>query len=414
MNIDIDQIQNIFLTNNHEALFEYVISENKIHLFIIQKKQMNVITEDLDADMWNDVSGLRKALMDDNFEGYRLLSNKLYSKLIAPSEEILNKNNIKHIIVIPDGWLHYLPLEILSRSGDQDNFATVPYLVKRFQFSYDYSANLALQFKNRKINELKVGVLAFAPEFKNISEPLLTESLMIKRDSLASLQGTKTELKNIGQLFTGNYFIGPAATESKFKKLARQFSIIHLATHAVVEDNNPEFSRLIFDEDTILDEDGKLYAYELFSLQLNAELVTLSACNTGMGKFQEGEGLMSLARGFMYAGCPSLVVSLWSVSDKSTAEVVKLFYEGLKKGMSKDEALQQAKMEYISHSDPLEANPVYWGGLVLVGNPSPLEKVPSGPWNWKIIIGIISMLIVLLLVARVIVKRRNSSNHSFL
>ncbi len=385
---DIAAIQAGLFQDSHDVLLEYVISKEQLHIFIVQKNEVQVISEDQDVNMAEEVFDLRKALMHSDFEGYRHLSNKLYAKLIDPVKAFLDKDSIQHITVVPDGWLHYLPFGILSRSSGNDNFATAPYLICKYHFDYHYSANLALQFRNKETKERISGVLAFAPAFSKNADNLFADNLSTSRDSLRALEGAKKELKNISRLFSGDYLTGKAASESNFKQLAGKYSIIHLATHALVEDNNPEFSRLMFGQDTLLGEDGKLYSYELYNLRLNAELVTLSACNTGTGKLQEGEGMMSLARGFMYAGCPSLVVSLWSVSDKSTAEVIKLFYEGLKRGLPKDEALQQAKKIYLSQADPLEANPIYWGGFVLVGNDSPLQEIPTGPLNWILIVSI--------------------------
>jgi CHAT domain-containing protein len=155
--------------------------------------------------------------------------------------------------------------------------------------------------------------------------------------------------------------------------VANQYRVIHLATHSIVDDENPSFSRLIFSAGSDSTEDGHLHSYELYNLHLNADLVTLSACNTGFGKIQEGEGIMSLARGFAYAGCPNIVMSLWPASDKATAHLMEMFYQGLAAGLSKDAALRKAKLQYLNEADALSANPYFWSSFVFMGEPSPLK-----------------------------------------
>ncbi len=118
-------------------------------------------------------------------------------------------------------------------------------------------------------------------------------------------------------------------------------------------------------------------------MQLKANLAVLSACNTGSGKLSRGEGIMSLARGFMYAGCPSVITSLWSVDDKSTAVIMKHFYEGLSKGLSKDDALRASKLSYLKNADEIKSNPFYWAGFVLIGNPDAIHLKQGEPESSK-------------------------------
>jgi CHAT domain-containing protein/Tfp pilus assembly protein PilF len=166
------------------------------------------------------------------------------------------------------------------------------------------------------------------------------------------------------------------ATEEAFKNRAPEAGIIHLATHAIVDDRNPLYSKLVFANDESSREDGFLNTYELYNIRLNADLVVLSACNTGYGKLVRGEGIMSLARGFMYAGCPSIVMSLWPVDDLSTKRLMDHFYQGLASGLRKDEALRRAKIEYINEADNVKSNPFYWAGFVSIGSPDSVN-LPS-------------------------------------
>jgi CHAT domain-containing protein len=138
-------------------------------------------------------------------------------------------------------------------------------------------------------------------------------------------------------------------------------------------------------------EDGFLNTYEIYNMKLKARLAVLSACETGSGKLQKGEGVMSLARGFIFAGCPSIVMTLWQVEDKSGAEIMRNFYSYLSKGKRKDEALQMAKLKHLELSDPLTAHPHYWLGYVNIGNPEPL-------YTSKDVYFIVFLFVIILLV----------------
>jgi CHAT domain-containing protein len=133
------------------------------------------------------------------------------------------------------------------------------------------------------------------------------------------------------------------------------------------------YSKLVFSPNIDKKEDGLLNTYELFNMNLHAELAILSACNTGSGKLQAGEGILSIARGFFYAGVPSVVMTLWSVEDNSSSELMELFYKHLTEGLPKDEALRRAKLDYLKQSDQLTAFPYFWAGYVNIGDNSPLE-----------------------------------------
>ncbi|MEL7006350.1 MAG: CHAT domain-containing protein, partial [Bacteroidota bacterium] len=140
-------------------------------------------------------------------------------------------------------------------------------------------------------------------------------------------------------------------------------------------------------------EDGMLHTFELFNMNLSAELAVLSACNTGIGKLQKGEGVMSLGRAFSYAGCPSIVMSHWSVDDRSTSELMSLFYKNLSEGKSKDLSLKQAKKEFLNNTDELRTHPLYWAGFVVLGDTKPLTN-GSGHQLIYWLIGVVLVILV--------------------
>jgi CHAT domain-containing protein len=163
-----------------------------------------------------------------------------------------------------------------------------------------------------------------------------------------------------------------------------------------MRDDNPLYSLLAFtnvDEDSI--EDNRLYAYEIYNMKLNAQMAVLSSCSSGVGEMKKGEGMMSLARGFIYAGCPSIIMTLWQVTDKSSSELMTSFYKYLKKGKSKKEAMRLAKIDYLDKADDLTSNPYFWSGFVVLGDSSPIYN-RSGIFYWVIVIlafaGILSYL----------------------
>ncbi len=142
--------------------------------------------------------------------------------------------------------------------------------------------------------------------------------------------------------------------------------MLHFATHFLIDDRQPLYSRIVLAADDVLQ------TYEIFDAELNAELAVLSACNTGLGKLEKGEGLIGISRAFLYAGVPSLVVSLWSVDDDATARIMELFYEHLRSGASKKQALRQAKLDYLSDARGDEKDPFYWAPFILSGDWRPL------------------------------------------
>lgn len=214
-------------------------------------------------------------------------------------------------------------------------------------------------------------------------------SQIIQSDSnqqtLIDLLWTEREVTEIGDIIPRKIFLGEKASEENFKKYAPNAAIIHLATHTIINEDEPMYSKLIFSpKDTAL-EDGLLHTYELYNLDLNAKLAVLSACNTGTGKLIRGEGIMSLARGFMYAGCPGIVMSLWPVDDRSTSGIMSQFYSGISDGLDKETALRTAKLNYLRNAGDIKSAPYYWAGFVLIGDSGPVKlKKNCHVFHWLI------------------------------
>ena len=188
------------------------------------------------------------------------------------------------------------------------------------------------------------------------------------------LLATNSELKKISAMFADDAttYLRDGAIESRAKEGILGYKYVHFATHGILDERNPEYSGVVLNlvEDD-KPQDGFLQASEIFDLKLNSDLVVLSACETGLGKVIKGEGMVGLTRAFLYAGSPSIVVSLWTVEDESTSNLMIYFYQYLKEGHSKDEALRKAKLALMNENvsgEYLYNSPFFWGPFILNGS----------------------------------------------
>lgn len=296
----------------------------------------------------------------------------LYKKLILPfSGDIVDKK----ITIIPDGKLNYVSfeamLEELPDTLSKIRFSNLSYLIKKNTINYAYSANLL--FKEDYLpQKTQNRVLAFAPKYK--AETVVFEN---EKLTLVPLPGIQREVELISKEIKTNLFTGEKASEINFRNHSSNYEILHLAMHAFINDSLPAFSRLAFSQnnnDSLPENDGWLNTADIYNLNLNARLTVLSACNTGTGILKKGEGIMSLARGFLYAGCPSIIMTKWEVEDNAGTDIMTTFYKNLKKGLLTDEALRRAKLEYLANANPRLAHPHYWMGYVSIGDPTPLFR----------------------------------------
>jgi CHAT domain-containing protein len=255
-------------------------------------------------------------------------------------------------------------------------------LIQQYELNYTYSATLLL----RKIKERRTKnnglCLGFAPTYSE-NNPL---------EQHQELPWAQKELESVQQIFRGDYLFGADATKERFLEKAADYGILHLATHGIVDLKNSSKSRLAFAQSKLSTarEAAALYAFEIHNLSLNADLVVLSACETGFGRIVRGEGVLSMARAFLYAGSPSVVTTLWKVNDYTSATIMTYFYENLSRGMSKPAALKKAKMDYLRQADATAGHPAFWASYISIGNPEPIT---SG-WRWwhgAILLGLLGL-----------------------
>lgn len=228
--------------------------------------------------------------------------------------------------------------------------------------------------------------------------------------NLSDLPWSKIEISQAAKIFSGKIFFEDQASEKNFKTYSPQAAIVHLATHAEINDTAALYSKFIFTENKDSTEDNLLYTYELYNMKLNSELAILSACNTGTGKLVHGEGIMSLARGFRYAGCRNIMMSLWQVDDKATSLIIEYFFQNIAKGMGKSEALQSAKLQYLNNAHPAKAAPYYWAGLILIGDNEPL-KLPKNKNSLPLFLFLTAIFLIFVILFKIFFpKLKNVKN----
>ncbi|MCF8346318.1 MAG: CHAT domain-containing protein, partial [Bacteroidales bacterium] len=367
-----------------ECLVEYVLSDSILSTFVIDKDNIRVLKQPVTPDFHQQCFTYFDLLQNQDFskdvrETYRNyvhLGRMFYKTLVEP---VLEVTDSREITFVPDGAIMYLPFEsFLTTDVDDEyiNYNKLPYLI--YDISVGYSHSSTLLFSERvKTKSPQKKVLAFAPEYENLldDDTPLVWNRQSNPDFLMPLPGAEREVATIARMVPSDKFMDYDATEKNFKKYASDYAVLHLAMHTIMDDENPMYSKLAFartENDTT--EDHDLFTYEIYNMKLNAEMVVLSSCSSGYGKMQKGEGMMSMARGFIYAGCPSIIMTLWQVSDQSSAQLMSHFYKHLKRGKNKKNALRKAKLDYISSSDNLKSNPYFWSAFMMVGDNNPLYK----------------------------------------
>ncbi|MBN1338039.1 MAG: CHAT domain-containing protein [Bacteroidales bacterium] len=394
----------------------------QIVIYYITKDTMVVENVPLTKDLYSAIESYRNFLIHDtdgedvDNEEFVDAAVLLYKTLIEPGLPVIKE---KDLIIVPDEILCHIPFEAfiseLPRPGTP--FNKMPWLIRERSVSYAHSATVYCNTIDKKRNiDTENALLAMAPattEHWKDHDKLITDWIA-RGEDLGQLKESKNEVEAIGKIFRGMVWTGYQATELEFKKEAGNYEIIHIATHGIVDDAFPMSSKLVFAKDENGEEDGYLNVYELYAMELHAELAVLSACNTGYGKIQNGEGVISLARGFAYAGVPSVVMSLWKVKDRSTSILMQKFYAHLKAGKTKDKALQLAKLEYLEGADPFFSHPHFWAGFVHIGNNSALQTGRESPVAWWLA-GIAALIMILatgILYFRYYPERRGRIKHS--
>ena len=371
------------LLGKETVLLSYSLAEPASFVFAVSGNDFQVKRLPSEKTLSESVQKYLAAITDKNNPSpaeYRRQALHLTQQLLQPVSRILSGK--KALVIVADGALHRLPFEALftpDATVVRGDFRQLPYLIRRFAISYAPSASVLAELQNEPRKTAPKGFIAFGdPRYEQPAEGTVASTLRSVvssgRINLQPLPYSRAEIDAIAKLFADDerdLFLGEAANEENVKAPERlsRYRLIHFSTHGYVNETRPRFSALLLSQPqsrsgNTHSEDGVLSAYEIFNLKLKADLVVLSACETGLGKEVKGEGLMSLMRAFMYAGTPSVVVSLWKVNDESAADLMVRFYRHLKKdGISKSEALRQAQLETINDN----GFPFFWAPFILVG-----------------------------------------------
>lgn len=378
------------LNDDSTAVLEYAVSDNHLVMFFISRENVRVeqfslnsdYTGSLEGEITEWVTGFRDAILSNAPK--KILgeqSVKLYEILIRPFEEEIS--GFKNLVVVPDGALAYLPFEALMKNGR--------YLVESHHLKYEPSLTSLTLLKESESSENRMDLLAVAG-----SQPGYSEQSLLRQSSFSALPSTLIEVDSIASNFQHvSTLRDERVSEQALKELLHKnkYRYIHLATHGVIDEEQPHRSGLNLSaggEVTVSSrEDGMLRSSEIYSLDLPSDMVVLSACNTGLGKIVKGEGMLGLQRSFFYAGTSTVVISLWSVYDRSTANFMNVFYKALLEEQKKEAwgwmesllrwvgweqsipfgsratAMREAKLKMIEH--PLFNHPVYWAPFVVVG-----------------------------------------------
>ena len=309
----------------------------------------------------------------------RLLWNDLFEPIRSRIRQA------QRLILIPDGALHLLPFGALPESGTKEE---PRYLIESLPLSVISSVTVLRELRQARRKRASHSLVAFgAPRYPSAEAagernlPFQLRFAMERGLELHPLPYAQTEVESLARLFPerSQVYVGEEATEERAKALGENVSLIHFATHGLVNEHLPLESSLAL---TIPEhwregeEIGLLQVWEIYEhVRLDADLVTLSACETALGKDLSGEGILGLTRAFQFAGARSVVASLWGVNDQATAELMKRFYTNLRSGMARDEALRQAQMTL--RAGPLElgegrqlrtSHPFYWAAFQLYGD----------------------------------------------
>lgn len=355
-----------------ESIYQIVISEEKSAFYKLTD------TKETYEDFRESIRIYNRffespATINNDISAFTKVSNILYEKLNLP--------DAKNLIIIPDGILSFVPFQtLITENTDSQDYSQMPFLVLKSSVSYLLSLK---DYLEEEEFQKKQSVLGVFPVFKDTPE---------------ELSYSVYEADTIKKLFPSKMLMESEATSEMFSRESDNYSILHISTHALGGTFNEKASIQFYDR--------ALNIEEFYGLNLSANLVVLSACDTGIGKLIRGEGALSLARAFQYAGAGNVLFSLWQVNDKSTAELMTYYYQNLKKTQSRNFAIHQASLDYLQDKsiDNSRKSPYYWGAFVYYGATDLPQE--SGIFDWYLIIGGLIFLVGLILIFFYLSRRR--------
>lgn len=304
------------------------------------------------------------AIADCAYTTYQLL-------LEQPLNYFSDKAEVNNLKIVPDGIIGKVPFDALMTAEYKATDVDAPYLINKYSHGFLYSNRLLLDQPVKKQWFGNKSCAIFGIDY-------LSNKKLFGDSVYSSLPFIEEEVKNVQQLNKGELYLNENATINHLENQLSASEILHIAVHGSFNEDNPGSSGLIFSKQNEKDQrDNILSLAAIYGLHTSAQFIYLSACFSGKGMLAASEGVMSLSRAFTYAGARSQVITLWEVSDRASAIIAKNFYQYLKDGQSKDDALRLAKLQYIRESSTsIGQNPFFWAGSVVVGNAEPLYADP--------------------------------------
>lgn len=395
-----------FWVNNN--LIAMTIEQQNVRVYFLEQENLNSIIRE-EKKRWNHFA-MDQTESTDQFDSFIQLHHHLYRILLEPLVADFN-DQIDDLVIIPHGEIEYVPFELLLETKPDSNsievrrrdYRKLSYLLKKYSISYSHSATLWAWDALRPLSSQVYG--GFAPIYYGDQ---LTSSRAVRKYAsdgqydLQPLAYNRQEAEELEQLLGGRTYLGEEATKEAFVRYADRYQILHLPMHSIADPNDPEQFSLVFSHNQEEDDFQLLSVEELYSMDLNAEMAVLSACHTGGGTVQQGEGIISLSHGFTMAGCRNVLMSRWAVDDKSTYNIMSDFFINLKTGMTKAEALRQAKFSYLRNAS--NKHPYYWAAYGLIQNYKEMaimEKSQKESYLFRSIL----LLIVLVLLGWTLFRR---------
>ena len=376
----------------------YFLSPSTLTTYVFTPNDIFKLQQDRPPALLEDVILLRESIYTwpftmrkDHLDTYYEAAYKLYNLLLAPIEELIGER----LVILADGLLSSIPFDALIYQATDhisNELSDYPFLIYKHQISFAYSlVDLASpQRSNDKAD--KQEILAYAPSF----DGHLVIDVTARQRYLGPIAGNIPEVKAIAKIYPTSLRIGKKANVDNFLEEADQYNIIHLATHAKANGIRGEYSFLAFTNTKDSIEGELLYASCLAALPLHAEMVVLSACEGGIPNTEDDIKKITLAQAFHRAGAKSTLTTLWRIDDYSASIIMPCFYNNLKKGLPKDEALRNAKLTFLREQKGPRVHPFYWSPFIFHGDMKAVKQVKKTSNKWEYMMAGVLLMILLI------------------
>ena len=349
-------------TTPNELIIEYFQYKDEVYSIGIGQANYS-FKENKIANLTEKINAYEEAIQNSDIKKYTTFAFEFYSSLVR---DHIYSDSISHLTIIPSKSISFLSFDtFLTTKASNLEYNHLDYLILEKSVCYKNS----IENPNKNQEKAKEAYLGICPDFSNTNKN--------------NLSGAYNEVKAISSQYGGTLLPKEGITKQNLLAKLPNYRIIHFATHTNINTITPQYSSLLIMSDST--KENKLFAYEIQSSKLNADLVILSACSSGVGKLKNGEGLGSIGRCFNYAGAKSVILGLWDLPDFSTAKIIEYFFSKIDV-LNKAEALKSAKVKYLESADEYTSNPIYWAGLILIGENTSLKintnhKYPDYFWS---------------------------------